>query len=68
MSRLSNREKLFIKFASVELDGSLYMTPEDFLESVIKAEPRRKLTLKGSFIISNLNLFFNSTLETKILK
>ena len=29
-------------FASTEYAGQLYMTPQDFLESVIEAEPRRK--------------------------
>lgn len=40
--KLSAREKRFIKFASVEFDGQIYMTPQDFLESVVEQEPRRK--------------------------
>lgn len=40
--KLTSREKRFIRFASVEYDGQLYMTPQDFLESVVEAEPRRK--------------------------
>lgn len=40
--RLTSREKRFIRFASVEYDGQLYMTPQDFLESVVEADPRRK--------------------------
>lgn len=40
--KLSAREKRFIKFASVEYDGQIYMTPQDFLESVVEQEPRRK--------------------------
>lgn len=40
--RLTSRERRFIRFASVEYDGQLYMTPQDFLESVVEAEPRRK--------------------------
>lgn len=38
--KLTSREKRFIKFASVDYDGQLYMTPQDFLESVVEAEPR----------------------------
>jgi len=49
--KLTNREKRFIKFSSVEYLGQIYMTPQDFLESVIEAEPkprlkRRKLGVK----------------------
>lgn len=40
--KLTMREKRFIKFASVEYDGQLYMTPQDFLDSVVDSEPRRK--------------------------
>ncbi|XP_061942757.1 calcium uptake protein 3, mitochondrial isoform X4 [Apis cerana] len=39
--KLTMREKRFIKFASVEYDGQLYMTPQDFLDSVVESEPRR---------------------------
>lgn len=39
--KLTTRERRFIKFASVAYDGQLYMTPQDFLDSVIDAEPRR---------------------------
>lgn len=42
MARLSPRERRFVQFASTEYGGQLYMTPQDFLESVIEAEPRRK--------------------------
>jgi len=41
LSRLTSRERRFIQFASTEYRGQLYMTPQDFLESVIEAEPRR---------------------------
>ena len=40
--KLTSRERRFIKFASVEYDGQLYMTPQDFLESVVEQEPRRE--------------------------
>ncbi|KOB70282.1 Uncharacterized protein OBRU01_14373 [Operophtera brumata] len=39
--QLTSRERRFIKFASVEYGGQLYMTPQDFLESVVEQEPRQ---------------------------
>ncbi len=44
--KLTAREKRFIKFASVEFDGQIYMTPQDFLESVVEAEPRPRFKRK----------------------
>lgn len=44
--RLTARERRFIKFASVEFDGQLYMTPQDFLDSVVEQEPRPRLKRK----------------------
>ncbi|XP_044741034.1 calcium uptake protein 3, mitochondrial-like isoform X2 [Chrysoperla carnea] len=41
--QLTSRERRFIRFASVEFDGQLYMTPQDFLESVIEQQPRPRL-------------------------
>jgi len=41
--KLTSREKRFIKFSSVEYNGQIYMTPQDFLESVIEAEPKPRL-------------------------
>ncbi|KAL9896583.1 mitochondrial calcium uptake 3 isoform 3-T3 [Glossina fuscipes fuscipes] len=43
ISKLTARERRFIKFASSEYDGQLYMTPQDFLESVVEQEPRPRL-------------------------
>lgn len=40
--RLTMRERRFIKFASVDVHGQLYMTPQDFLDSVVESEPRRE--------------------------
>lgn len=40
--KLTARERRFIKFASVEYENQLYMTPQDFLESVVEQEPRRE--------------------------
>ncbi|XP_037030421.1 calcium uptake protein 3, mitochondrial isoform X3 [Bradysia coprophila] len=44
--KLTARERRFIKFSSVEFDGQLYMTPQDFLESVVEQEPRPRLKRK----------------------
>ncbi|KAG5881910.1 hypothetical protein JTB14_007107 [Gonioctena quinquepunctata] len=44
--KLTSREKRFIRFASVEYNGQLYMTPQDFLESVVEAEPRPRMKRK----------------------
>ena len=41
--KLTSREKRFIKFSSVEYQGQVYMTPQDFLESVVEAEPKPRL-------------------------
>ncbi|KAK3719863.1 hypothetical protein RRG08_040163 [Elysia crispata] len=37
------REMRFRHFASVEYDGNLYMTPQDFLESVTEESPRARI-------------------------
>ncbi|XP_037086687.1 calcium uptake protein 3, mitochondrial-like isoform X6 [Pollicipes pollicipes] len=41
--KLTSRERRFIKFASVEYKGQLYMTTQDFIESITEAEPRPRL-------------------------
>jgi len=33
----------FLSFASVEYDGNVYMTPDDFLQSIIDDQPRCEL-------------------------
>jgi len=45
--KLTAREKRFIKFSSVEYDGQIYMTPQDFLESVVEGEPRPRFKRKS---------------------
>ncbi|GAB1604464.1 calcium uptake protein 3, mitochondrial-like isoform X3 [Argonauta hians] len=40
---LSFREQRFRAFASVEYDGQLYMTPQDFLDSVLEETPRSRI-------------------------
>lgn len=44
--KLTSRERRFIRFASVEYNNQLYMTPQDFLESVVEAEPRPRMRRK----------------------
>ncbi|XP_074651362.1 calcium uptake protein 3, mitochondrial-like isoform X13 [Tubulanus polymorphus] len=38
--KLNRREQRFQAFASTEYDGNIYMTPQDFLESVTEGKPR----------------------------
>eukprot|EP00096_Caligus_rogercresseyi_P001433 TRINITY_DN122_c0_g1_i1.p1 TRINITY_DN122_c0_g1~~TRINITY_DN122_c0_g1_i1.p1 ORF type:complete len:451 (-),score=92.68 TRINITY_DN122_c0_g1_i1:2071-3423(-) len=44
--RLTAREKRFLQFSSVEYGGRVYMTPRDFLESIVESEPRPRLKRK----------------------
>ncbi|XP_053713371.1 calcium uptake protein 3, mitochondrial-like isoform X6 [Synchiropus splendidus] len=39
---MSSHEHRFRMFSSVEYDGQLYMTPQNFIESVTMSEPRNK--------------------------
>ena len=39
---MTYRELKFQQFASVQYEGIIYMTPQDFLESVTEDSPRRK--------------------------
>ncbi|KAG1667940.1 Calcium uptake protein 3, mitochondrial [Nymphon striatum] len=41
--KLTSREMRFWKFSSIEYEGQLYMTPQDFLESVTEGEPRPRV-------------------------
>ncbi|CAG0879747.1 unnamed protein product [Cyprideis torosa] len=50
-TKLTSRERRFIRFSSVEFHGQLYMTPQDFLESVTEPEPRRKLLIKCKIML-----------------
>ena len=36
------REMTFLSFASLEYDGNVYMTPDDFLQSIVDDQPRRE--------------------------
>ena len=46
---ISDKEQRFRSFASRELDGQIYMTMQDFLESVTEENPRRKYHVKVSY-------------------
>ncbi|TWW58640.1 Calcium uptake protein 3, mitochondrial EF-hand domain-containing family member A2 [Takifugu flavidus] len=39
--KMSSHEHRFRMFTSVEYEGQLYMTPQNFIESVTMSEPRR---------------------------
>lgn len=45
-TRLFTREKMFLKFASVEYAGQIFMTPLDFLESIVDTNPRKRIKRK----------------------
>uniref|UniRef100_A0AAV2LHA5 EF-hand domain-containing protein n=1 Tax=Knipowitschia caucasica TaxID=637954 RepID=A0AAV2LHA5_KNICA len=45
--RMSSHEYRFRMFSSVEYDGQLYMTPQNFIESVTMSEPRNKRPWKS---------------------
>lgn len=66
--KLTSRERRFIRFASVEYDGQLYMTPQDFLESVVEAEPRREHVPIFTWPAFEFSLFsFSARLKRKQL-
>ncbi|CAH1268279.1 MICU3 [Branchiostoma lanceolatum] len=41
--KMSDRERRFREFSSVEYKGQMYMTPRDFLESVTEERPRPRI-------------------------
>ncbi|XP_058811200.1 calcium uptake protein 3, mitochondrial-like [Topomyia yanbarensis] len=43
---LTNRERRFLNFASIECGQQIYMTPQDFLESVLESESKACLKRK----------------------
>ena len=54
---VSQREMTFLNFASVEYEGNVYMTPQDFLDSITEDKPRRKdQLLKYIEVFSHLGL------------
>ena len=42
VKKLSYRESRFQQFSSIEYEGSIYMSPQDFLESLTEETPRSK--------------------------
>ncbi|KAL5274397.1 MICU3 family protein [Megaselia abdita] len=62
--KLTARERRFIKFSSVEFDGQLYMTPQDFLESVVEQEPRPRLK-RRNLTLNEINKIKDATPSLK---
>ncbi|XP_055314029.1 calcium uptake protein 3, mitochondrial isoform X4 [Sitodiplosis mosellana] len=58
--KLTSRERRFIKFASVEFDGQLYMTPQDFLDSVVEQEARPRLK-RRTLTLDDINKMKDAT-------
>ena len=54
--KVSLRERRYKLFASVVYDGEPYMTPRDFIESLIQDQPRSRCILHDSFLILSLLL------------
>lgn len=69
LKKLTSRERRFIKFASVEYCGQLYMTPQDFLDSVVEQEPRRKhkIMLKCAKLIKFFFFIISARLKRRVL-
>lgn len=57
------RERRFIRFASVEYHAQIYMTPQDFLESVIEADPRR-----NKYIFFKFEFYYVHYLKNMLLQ
>jgi len=49
--KISRREKRYKLYASIMYVDECYMTPRDFVESLTKDEPRRKLVLLSSLVL-----------------
>ena len=64
--KLTPREKRFIMFASVEHDGQIYMTPQDFLESVVDGEPKSRFKRKKWVVKHNpFNILKSNSCNTR---
>lgn len=55
---MSSHEHRFRMFSSVEYEGQLYMTPQNFIESVTMSEPRSMFVSK--------NIVLNEQLRKKL--
>ena len=52
---MSSHEHRFRLFSSVEYEGQLYMTPQNFIESVTMSEPRsRRRTSRNTDSLASL--------------
>lgn len=49
LHHLTHREERFRQFASAQYEGVIYMTPQDFLESVTEESPRRKYAVSSKY-------------------
>uniref|UniRef100_A0A914VXI1 EF-hand domain-containing protein n=1 Tax=Plectus sambesii TaxID=2011161 RepID=A0A914VXI1_9BILA len=50
VKKLSSREQRFLRFASVEYNGQIFMTPRDFIDSLTQEQPRSRLSRR---VLSN---------------
>ncbi|XP_076877401.1 calcium uptake protein 3, mitochondrial isoform X2 [Brachyhypopomus gauderio] len=57
---MSAHEQRFRLFSSVEYEGQLYMTPQDFIESVITSQPKKKKFWR-SLMKEDLDKFLSDT-------
>ena len=48
----------FQQFASVEYEGVIYMTPQDFLESITEESPRRMCLIHFLLLVKKIDLRF----------
>ena len=53
------REMIFLNFASIEFGGNVYMTPNDFLQSIVDDKPRCKSVNNTE----NINIVFLTFLD-----
>lgn len=47
LRKRKSSEKRFIRFASTQYNGQIYMTPQDFIQSILETEPRRRHNRKA---------------------
>lgn len=59
----TQRELRYLSFASVEYGGQVYMTPQDFLESLMEDAPRRKYFTQ---VANQSSTWFEPFLKDKI--
>ncbi|TRZ23227.1 hypothetical protein HGM15179_003928 [Zosterops borbonicus] len=56
------REQRFRRFASLEFEGQLYMTPYDFIQAVTSDEPKRKQEFKMLKLLGRMSRELNQIL------